>query len=160
MGKAPKKTHPYLATEALGSASVALDGSGNATASRLYAPYGTPRYSNGSMPGSYGFTGQRQDDTTGPDYYVSRYYDAVAGQFTSADSILPGDGYDPWGLSRYAYVAGNPVARSDPSGHCPFCVGFLVGATVGGLISAGSQVVSNMQKGQSFGDAVRSGRSG
>lgn len=149
----------YLATDALSSASVALDDGGTGglvTASRLYAPYGTPRYGNGSMPGSFGFTGQREDTETGLDYYVARYYDPTAGQFTSADSILPGDGYDPWGLSRYAYVAGNPVARNDPTGHCPFCVGFLVGAAVGGLISAGSQVVSSMQKGQSFGDAVKS----
>lgn len=69
-------------------------------------PYGTPRYANGSMPGSFGFTSQREDTETGLDYYISRYYDAGAGQFTSADNILPGDGYDPWGLSRYAYVAG------------------------------------------------------
>ncbi len=30
----------------------------------------------------------------------------------------------------------------------------IVGAVVGGAFSAGSQVVSTMQKGQSFGDAI------
>ena len=69
------------------------------------------------MPGSYGFTGQRADTVTGLDYYGARYYDPVAGQFVSADTILSGDGTDPWGLSRYAYVEGDPITRGDPSGH-------------------------------------------
>src|SRR5262249_25510273 len=65
----------------------------------------------------YGFTGQRSDAATGLDHYGARYYDPLAGQFTSADTVVPGGGYDPWGLSRFAYVAGNPVARTDPTGH-------------------------------------------
>ena len=46
------------------------------------------------MPADYGFTGQHNDPTTGLnntgtglDYYSARYYDPLAGQFTSADSI-------------------------------------------------------------------------
>jgi RHS repeat-associated protein len=74
------------------------------------------------MPTTYGFTGQRGDVVSGLDYYGSRYYDPVASQFTSGDSVLPGGGFDLWGLSRYAYVEGNPVERTDPSGHC-FCDG-------------------------------------
>lgn len=107
----------YLAADGLGSANVALDPNGNVTASVLYKPYGGVRYSNGTMPTDYGFTGQRADNATGLDYYNARYYDPVAGQFISADVILPGGGYDIWGLSRYAYVEGNPVARTDPSGN-------------------------------------------
>jgi RHS repeat-associated protein len=69
------------------------------------------------MPTDYGFTGQRSDATTGLQYFGSRFYDPAAGQFVSADTILPGNGLDPPGLSRYAYVEGNPVDRTDPSGH-------------------------------------------
>ncbi len=69
------------------------------------------------MPGTYGFTGQQVDSATGLDYDNARYYDPVAGQFISADTVLPGGGYDPWGLSRYAYVAGHPETFTDPSGH-------------------------------------------
>ncbi len=100
----------YLATDGLGSVSVAVDGSGNVVASQLFGPYGASRYSNGTMPTSKGFTGQRADATTGLDYYGARYYDSAAGQFTSADSVSQG-------LSRYAYVGGNPETVTDPSGH-------------------------------------------
>lgn len=52
-----------------------MDGSRNVQASILYAPYGSPRYANGTMPTDYGFTGQRADAMTGLDYYGARYYD-------------------------------------------------------------------------------------
>jgi len=107
----------YLGNDVLGSSEVALNGSGNVQASRLYTPYGGVRYSQGTMPTDYGFTGQRNDAATGLQYYGSRFYDPQAGQFVSADTVLPGGGSDPLGLSRYAYVEGNPVIRTDPSGH-------------------------------------------
>jgi RHS repeat-associated protein len=107
----------YLATDAESSVSVAFDANGNVQASQLFSPYGTVRYSTGSMPGTYGFTGQRADPMTGLNYFNARYYDPAAGQFTSADTMLPGKGLDPWGLSRYAYVEGNPISRTDPTGH-------------------------------------------
>jgi RHS repeat-associated protein len=88
----------YLASAGLGSANVTLSASGSATATVLYAPYGGVRYSSGTMPGTFGFTGQRSDAASGLDYYGSRYYDPLAGQFTSADSVLPGGGTDLWGL--------------------------------------------------------------
>ena len=107
----------YLASDGLGSADVALNSTGSATASALYAPYGSARYSNGTMPTDYGFTGQHSDSITGLDYYNARYYDPTASQFASADTVLPGNGFDVWGLSRYAYVEGNPIIRTDPSGN-------------------------------------------
>jgi RHS repeat-associated protein len=103
-------TLSYLASDLLGSASVALNSTGIPTASQLYAPYGGARYQNGVMPTDYGFTGQRADSATGLDYYGARYYDPTLGQFTSADTVMDG-------LNRYGYVGGNPVNRTDPSGH-------------------------------------------
>jgi RHS repeat-associated protein len=100
----------YLGSDGLGSAVVALDGSSTLQASILYGPYGGVRYTNGTMPGSYGFTGQRADATTGLDYYNARYYDLTAKQFVTADTVQDG-------LNRYGYVAGNPTTYTDPSGH-------------------------------------------
>ena len=108
-------TFSFLAQDALGTATVALNSSGSASAAILYAPYGAARYTNGTMPSDYGFTGQHSDSATGLDYYKARYYDPLAGQFASADTILPGNGYDVFGLSRYAYVEGNPISRIDAS---------------------------------------------
>ncbi|MGE5335682.1 MAG: RHS repeat-associated core domain-containing protein, partial [Nitrososphaerota archaeon] len=105
----------YLGSDVLGSATVALDASGNTQASQLFAPYGAGRYSSGVMPTSYGFTGQRADAVTGLDYYGARYYDPAAGQFTSADTD------NQAGLNRYAYVKGNPETLTDPTGHRVNC---------------------------------------
>jgi hypothetical protein len=55
----------YLGNDGLGSANLALDGSGNTQASGLYDPYGNARYSSGTMPGRYGYTGQRAGSATG-----------------------------------------------------------------------------------------------
>ena len=40
---------------------MALSSSGSVQATQLFAPYGSSRYSSGSMPTSHGFTGQRGD---------------------------------------------------------------------------------------------------
>jgi RHS repeat-associated protein len=113
----------YLASDGLGSATVTLSSSGTATASQLFAPYGGVRYSGGTMSTSFGFTGQRADAVSGLDYYGARYYDPLAGQFTSGDSVMPGGGFDIWGLSRYTSVEGNPENRTDPTGHINLMIG-------------------------------------
>lgn len=122
----------YLTSDGLGSATLAQGASGTSQASRLYAPYGSVRYSGGTLPTDYGYTGQHSDSATGLDYYAARYYDPAAAQFTTADIVLPGGGYDPWGLSRYAYAEGNPVDRTDPTGHDPVAnASTIVGWAVG-----------------------------
>jgi len=69
-----------------------------------------------------GYTGQYSDPLTGLDYYVSRYYDPVAGIFLSADTK---EG-NAQGMNPYAYVAQNPETLTDPSGQAviqPPCCG-------------------------------------
>jgi RHS repeat-associated protein len=108
----------YLASDALGSSSETFSQAGAVTGAQLAKPYGSSRYVSGTIPTDYRFAGQHADAATGLDYFNSRYYDPQAGQFTSADSVLPGGGFDPLGLSPFAYVEGNPETSTDPSGHC------------------------------------------
>ena len=80
--------------------------------------YGNLLYSaNGTMGTTKGYTGQYSDPLTGLDYYISRYYDPVAGIFLSAD-VKEGNAQ---GMNPYAYVAQNPETLTDPSGQMIVC---------------------------------------
>lgn len=102
----------YFGYDALGSQVIVLNANGNVVGSQLYGPYGNQRYSNGTLPTSIGFTGQRADSITGLDYYVARYYAPLVGQFLSVDMVQG----NMQRMSPYAYVAGNPESRTDPTG--------------------------------------------
>jgi RHS repeat-associated protein len=103
----------YFGYDALGSQVVVLNNSGSIVGSQLYGPYGSSRYSNGTLPTSIGFTGQQFDSVTGLDYYVARYYDPVVGVFLSADTVQG----NAQGMNPYGYVGGNPETKTDPTGH-------------------------------------------
>ena len=47
----------YLHTDHLGSVSLVTDGTGQVVAQQLYHPFGTVRWSEGTLPTAYGFTG-------------------------------------------------------------------------------------------------------
>ena len=83
------------------------------TGEQLSAPYGTTRYTVGSLGTAKAFTGQEADPLTGLYYYHARWYDPVVGLFLSVDAIQGNiQGMDP-----YAYVSGNPATDNDPSGY-------------------------------------------
>ncbi|GCF11756.1 RHS repeat-associated core domain-containing protein [Dictyobacter arantiisoli] len=103
----------YLVPDFLGSVSLSLYADGSVQAVQLFSPFGGIRYSDGSIPTSYSFTGQRFDSITGLLYYGARYYDPVSGRFISADSVETNGA----GLDAYAYVKGNPETATDPTGH-------------------------------------------
>lgn len=107
-------THYYFGYDALGSQVMVLNAGGSVVGSQLYGPYGSSRYTTGTLPTSIGFTGQQADSVTGLDYYVARYYDPVLGQFLSADTVQG----NPQGMDPYVYVDGNPETANDPTGHC------------------------------------------
>jgi RHS repeat-associated protein len=81
-----------------------------------YKAFGETRYTWGTTPTAYKFTGQRLDDATGLYYYGARYYDPALGRFVQADTIVPEPG-NPQALNRYSYVLNNPLRYHDPSGH-------------------------------------------
>lgn len=77
-----------------------------------YTPYGHRQALN-QLPG---FNGERPDPLTG--HYLLgngyRAYNPVLMRFNSPDSLSP---FGKGGMNAYAYCAGDPVNRSDPTGH-------------------------------------------
>jgi RHS repeat-associated protein len=59
------------------------------------------------------FAGQYRDDESGLYYLRARYYDPATAQFLTVDPAAVVT------QERYAYVAGNPTNRTDPSGLVP-----------------------------------------
>jgi len=106
----------FLLTDHLGSTSLTTNASGAVTAEVRYAPFGTDRYTTGTTPTSYRFTGQRKDATIGLYFYNSRYYDPLLGRFIQSDTLVPNPSV-PQSLNRYAYTLNNPVRYTDPSGN-------------------------------------------
>ena len=80
-----------------------------------FTPYGGrhPKDNPMDLPG---FTGQQADRVTGhyPLGNGYRAFNPVLMRFNSPDSLSP---FDEGGLNRYAYCAGDPINRMDPSGH-------------------------------------------
>jgi RHS repeat-associated protein len=76
-----------------------------------YSPYGETTTTANDEGNSSEYTA-RENDSTGLYYYRARYYDPVLKRFISEDPIgLAG------GINTYAYVHGNPLSHTDPSGN-------------------------------------------
>ena len=101
----------YTHTDHLGSTTKITDVNGSEVPDSGidYYPYGEMIGEPSSDVTENKFTGQILDDSTGLYYYNARYYNPYTGTFISADSVE--------GPNRYAYAAGNPINKNDPSGH-------------------------------------------
>ncbi len=106
----------YLLGDHLGSTSVTTNSAGNLVAEMLYKPFGEVRYTSGTTPTQYTYTGQYSDSYINLYWYGSRWYDPVLGRWIQPDTIIPlGQGVQAF--DRYAYVNNSPVVYNDPSGH-------------------------------------------
>ena len=112
----PLARYRYQLDNHLGTVAVEVDAGGNVISYEEYHPYGTSAYrAEGAAIGvsrrRYRYTGKERDEETGLYYHGARYYAAWLGRWTAADPSGLVDG-----ANLFAYVRGNPVALSDPSG--------------------------------------------
>lgn len=101
-------TERYLHPDHLGSTAIVTDGSGRITEVSQYTPFGE-EIEGDILSIDYLYTGQEEDRSSDLYDYRARYYDPAASRFTSVDPAF--DGMNP-----YAYVRGNPIRHTDPTG--------------------------------------------
>jgi RHS repeat-associated protein len=118
----------WLLGDHLGSTAITANSSGGKLAEVRYKAWGEKRYTNGTTPTSFRYTGQRQEENLGGAdglyYYNARWVDPALGRFLSADTLIPQPG-NVLAWDRYAYSYGNPVKYIDPDGHWPCSVSGL-----------------------------------
>jgi RHS repeat-associated protein len=138
----------------LGSTSLVLNDDGTVHSEGRYYPYGVTRWSSGTLPTDYRFTGQREESGLGLYQMGVRWYDVALGRWISADTVVPEPG-NPQSFNRYSYVYNRPLTHIDRDGHLPFLVVTAgLGALIGGGVSFGTQLVANLKVDQSFGEAL------
>jgi len=114
----------FFSLDHLGSPRLVTDDNGYVLAFQTFLPYGQelgqPTFTDGAVKK---FTGHERDaDPAGAgnplDYMHARFYSGVAGRFLSVDPALDAAAAIriPQLWNRYAYLAGNPVNGTDPTG--------------------------------------------
>jgi len=98
----------WLYADERGSVVAITDGAGSPLATNTYDEYGRP--GSGNL-GRFQYTGQAYIASLGLYYYKARFYAPSLGKFLQPDPI----GY-AGGMNLYAYVGGDPVNFTDPSG--------------------------------------------
>lgn len=100
-------------TDERGSVTAVTDGSQKVVQALSYDPYGRILARKGDMTNDLRFLGLHgvRTDENGLCYMNARYYDPEIARFINEDPLGPLSGFN-----LYAYAAGNPIGRIDPSG--------------------------------------------
>ncbi len=136
----------YVTVDALGSTRLVMQGT-QASERHDFGPYGDELGTAGRWRPTvtgYGvdatrqkFTGQERDSETGLDYFLARYYSGIQGRLGSPDPGNAGASpTDPQSWNGYAYVSGNPLTYTDPTGQV-LAAGTETGALICGPVCAG-----------------------
>jgi RHS repeat-associated protein len=108
----------YLLGDHLGSTAITTNSSGLKNSEIRYMPWGMTRYTSGSSPTTFLFTGQRFQSEIGLYFYGTRWYDPYLNRWIQPDNIIP-DSYNPLDWDRYSYTRNNPIKYRDPTGNIP-----------------------------------------
>jgi RHS repeat-associated protein len=102
----------WLHHDQLGSTRLVTDNSGTSQATYAFDAYGNLTASTGTITNPLRFAAQYQDNESNLYYLRARYYDPSTAQFLSRDLAVA--------MTRqpYAYVRGDPLNVTDPSGLC------------------------------------------
>ena len=126
----------------LGSTRMLTGSTGAVLNTFSYTPLGLPSAAlSTTQTTPLGWAGEYRDTETGYTYLRARYYDPATAQFLTRDPL------EALTRSPYGYAAGDPVNVTDPSGMCPFCVAFVVGALIGGGTDLAFQAGGNLIRG-------------
>jgi len=104
-----------------------------------YSPFGSTPARSGSDSLLTGFNGERLDPVS-QTYHLGngyRTYNATLMRFNAPDSWSP---FGSGGLNQYAYCEGDPINRSDPSGH--MSAGSICGLIFTGILGILGAVAS------------------
>ena len=77
----------WLVSDHLGSTSVTANASGGLYGRLLYKAWGEQRWSSGTTPTTYRYTGQRRESNINLYWYGSRWYDDALGRFIQPDTL-------------------------------------------------------------------------
>ena len=101
----------FIHTDHLGTPQAMTDSSRAVVWEASHTPFGELHRETGAIPQPLRFPGQYDDGESGYHYNYFRDYDPSIGRYVQSDPIgLEG------GINTYAYVGGNPLYWSDPSG--------------------------------------------
>ncbi len=124
----------FLHTDHLGSLAMVTDAAGVVVDRLRYDPYGQLLQRDGGGPLlPFGYATGELDPSSGLLYLGARYYQPRLGRFISPDVVVS-DPYNPAAWSAYAYCAGNPVSRIDPSGRSFWGI-FLASVAIVALVA-------------------------
>ena len=80
----------WVLTDMLGGTSVIANTDTTQHSENRYKAWGETRYSNGALPTTALYTGQREESDIGLYFYNARWYDPTLGRFVQADTVVPG----------------------------------------------------------------------